>query len=82
MIYQENLFPFEPNDVLVVCSDGVIEAQREHESFGIERLLEHIKTVAHLSAEGIGLTLYEAVLRFSLGFNQNDDMTVLVLKGE
>ena len=71
-----------PNDVLVVGTDGLSEAQNEHdELFGYDRLLHLIETCAALPAAQIGAELYREVNAFSAGQPQFDDQTVMVLKG-
>lgn len=70
-------------DVLVVASDGLNEARNgQNEMFGYNRLLRLIESLAHKPAREISLELFRAVDDFSAGHSQDDDQTVVVLKGE
>jgi sigma-B regulation protein RsbU (phosphoserine phosphatase) len=70
-------------DVLVIGSDGLNEAQNgQNEMFGYNRLLRLIEDLAHKPARQISADLFQAVDDFSAGHSQDDDQTVVVLKGE
>jgi sigma-B regulation protein RsbU (phosphoserine phosphatase) len=72
----------EPGDVLVVATDGFNEAQDERgEMYGIERMLGLVETLAAEPAQQIALGLYKDVDAFAEGRAQDDDQTLLVLKG-
>ena len=49
--------------------------------FGYERLLDLIESLADKSAREIAEELYRTVSEFSTGRPQDDDQTVMVLKG-
>lgn len=71
-----------PGDLLILSSDGVIEAQnRQRELFGFERLEA---TVANLNPDCPALTLHatllQAVHTFIDGAEPHDDLTLIVLK--
>lgn len=72
-------------DVLIVASDGFPEAENAlGDMLGYGRLFEIATWGASdtaISAENIQQTLYNTVNQFSNGVPQNDDMTVIVLKG-
>ncbi len=73
---------FNPGDVLVAATDGFSEAGNNHgELFGYEKLLELVTNTAHLSAQTIMDTLFQTVAQFSAGHAQDDDQTVVVIKG-
>ena len=73
---------FEPGDVLVVATDGFNEAFNEQdEMFGYDRLLKLVEQLASYPAEHIASVLYEQVRQFSTGVEQNDDQTLVILKG-
>jgi len=73
---------FNPGDVLVVATDGFNEASDpQGELFGYTRLLRIVETVAHKSAGEIAGVLFESVRAFSTGHRQDDDQTLLVIKG-
>ncbi len=70
-------------DVLVVASDGLNEARNgQNELFGYTRLLRLVEELAHKPARDISTELFRAVDEFSAGHSQDDDQTVVVLKGE
>jgi serine phosphatase RsbU (regulator of sigma subunit) len=62
---------------LVLYTDGVIEARRDGELFGEERL-ERIVIEADMPVEELPLSVLEEVLAFS-GGTLNDDVAVLAL---
>ena len=74
-------FDFEPGDILVLLSDGIYEYHDpDGEQFGEERVEalvreHHDKPMAELSK-----LLLEAVLRFSRGAPQEDDITFVLVK--
>ena len=68
-------------DMLVLVTDGFFEWQNpESEEFGLERLRATICEARDCSAEEVITRLYTAVKLFSRGTEQNDDLTVVVLK--
>ena len=73
---------FNPGDVLVTATDGFSEAGNvAGELFGYERLLQLVTNTAHEPAQVILNTLYQTVAQFSAGRAQDDDQTVVVIKG-
>ena len=71
----------EPNDVLVVFSDGVTEAvDTTNELFGDARLKQLVREIAGLSAKDIKDRIEQEVLGFTRGLPQGDDITLIALK--
>ena len=71
-----------PGDVLVVATDGLNEARNaQDELFGYVRLLELIESLADRSARHIADALFRTVQSFSAGKAQEDDQTLIVIKG-
>lgn len=71
-----------PDDLLVVATDGFCDARSPaDETFGYDRLLQLVDTVAAKSASEIAAALFDAVDRFSSGCPQEDDQTLVVVKG-
>ncbi len=71
-----------PGDVLVIATDGFNEARDpDGELFGTDRLLAAVDSVHGESAGDIGKHLSEAVRDFQRGREQDDDQTLLVMKG-
>ena len=74
--------PFAPGDVLVIATDGFSEASNlAGELFGYERLLTLVDAMADGSAAQIGHALYDAIQTFAAGRPQDDDQTLIVLRG-
>ncbi len=82
--YEEGSIVLHPGDVLVTCSDGILEALGESrsgdEEFGEERVLEVIQEHRHQSAEAIVARLVRAVRAFTGGAALRDDMTAVVVR--
>jgi serine phosphatase RsbU (regulator of sigma subunit) len=68
-------------DVVVMYTDGVSEAvDADNEMFGEDRLENLVKDSVSLSAEEIRRRILDAVLSFTAGLPQGDDITLIVLK--
>ncbi|NJM04963.1 PP2C family protein-serine/threonine phosphatase [Candidatus Gracilibacteria bacterium] len=69
-------------DLLIVATDGFSDA-RDHnnERFDYDRLLALTEEVAQRSAREIVDAIYEAVDTYGSGRPQDDDQTILVIKG-
>ncbi len=71
----------QPNDVIVVGTDGINEAQNDSgEMFGYNDLLQLVSSLADQPARAIAETLFQTVDEFSSGQAQQDDQTLVVLK--
>jgi sigma-B regulation protein RsbU (phosphoserine phosphatase) len=78
--FDEEIVQLEPNDVIVIFSDGLTEALNvSGEEFGEERLLSCIKSNCEATPPALVECLLESVQQFSAGAEQTDDLTVLVL---
>ena len=74
--------PLAAGDLLIVCSDGIFEAENPAgERVGYDLLLEWIQTLADQPAGRIGERILQLVNEFSDQWHQTDDQTLLVLKG-
>lgn len=74
--------PLGPGDVLVVATDGFSEAtNRRGELFGYDRLLRLVEAVAGDAASVAGRRLFAAVKQFGDGRPQDDDQTLVLLRG-
>ena len=67
-----------PGDAVVLYTDGVTEARQGREFFGEQRLLETLRSLASLDAEGIAAGLDDAVRQYQ--DDANDDVAILVAK--
>lgn len=81
--YSEVKRSFEPGDILVLSSDGIIEARsrvpaRLTEMFGIERLHDLVCRYSHLSANDLADRILQAAVDFS--GTPNDDMSLMIVK--
>lgn len=79
---EDQSIEFRKGDVLVVATDGFSEASNhDDEFFGYDRLLKVIKMLSKKNAKGIFDGLYHTINNFSAGRPQDDDQTMVVLKG-
>lgn len=75
---------FRPGDVLVVATDGFTESSNAtEEMFGYDRLVELVEQLCRLgySAKQLGAKLFQVIQEFSAGHSQDDDQTLVVIKG-
>lgn len=79
--YEQELILLNPGDVLLACSDGVIEAMNARgESFGKDRMLESLHRCRALDAPAIADRLLGDVRDFVASTNQSDDITIVVAR--
>ena len=78
--YFEGHAAFEPGDVLVLYTDGIVEqTNREGEEYGRARLVETIRDAIDASATELCSRVMQQVHRFGDGA-QADDRTLVVIK--
>ncbi|QYZ80232.1 stage II sporulation protein E [Methanofollis formosanus] len=83
MEYGTGEVTFGVGDLLVLFTDGVTEAfSPEGEAFGNERLEETVRAARTLPAAAMIREIRDAVRAFAGEGPQDDDITVMVLKGE
>jgi len=71
----------KPGDLVLLITDGFFEWEnRAGELFGIQRLAEVVRRCSDREPEIIIAELYQAVLNFSQGTPQQDDLTAVVIK--
>ncbi|MCW1967696.1 MAG: SpoIIE family protein phosphatase [Anaerolineae bacterium] len=74
-------FTMQPNEVLLLYTDGITEAIRADQTdFGVERLQAVLRQSRHLSAQTIADEILKAVNQFVGTEPAFDDQTMLVLK--
>jgi serine phosphatase RsbU (regulator of sigma subunit) len=74
-------FNYEPNDILILYTDGITEAKNNKgEEFGYERLALAIQDVKYESAKVIQEYLINRLYEFSGSDNINDDYTTMIVK--
>jgi serine phosphatase RsbU (regulator of sigma subunit) len=72
---------FNPGDLLVITTDGFFEwANAQDEQFGEERMEATIRAAKDKSPAEIISDLHKAVIEFSGGTPQDDDLTAVVIK--
>jgi sigma-B regulation protein RsbU (phosphoserine phosphatase) len=71
---------FEPDDVLLLYTDGVVERRRRGEEFGLQRLEEAVIQHREESAAAILKSIHEAVGVFGDPPAFEDDVTLVVIK--
>ena len=68
-------------DLVLLATDGFFEWENDKgEQFGIERMEDVIRTFRDSSPRDIVSGLYQAVLTFSNGTRQQDDLTAVIIK--
>ena len=78
--YECDTFRLQPDDHLILFTDGVTEAlDAAGEEFGKERLCALLHASARAAAPEILARLRDAVLSFSANAPQHDDITMMVL---
>jgi len=71
----------DPGDMLVLATDGFFEWENpQGEQFGVGRLEATIRAARERPASEIIATLYAAVIAFSNGTPQKDDLTAVIIK--
>lgn len=79
----EETLTVNPNDTILLYTDGVTEAHNpQKEMFGMERLHSFMLKYGHLSSVNFITQLKETLREFSAGNPQHDDITLLVIKVE
>ncbi|MDT4967386.1 MAG: phosphoserine phosphatase RsbU/P [Acidobacteriota bacterium] len=79
--YREGRASLQHNDVLVIYSDGVSEAQSpQGEEFGAERLYQVVANNLSASAAGIRDRIESALTKWAQGTPAADDITLVIVK--
>jgi sigma-B regulation protein RsbU (phosphoserine phosphatase) len=78
--YEELTLELAPGDVFVFYTDGIVEALRGREEYGVDRLLRGIEAHAGLSAAALGERLLADLRGFVEDEPPADDLTLIALK--
>jgi serine phosphatase RsbU (regulator of sigma subunit) len=79
--YETTAVSLEPGDCLVLCSDGVPDAQNERdEEFGEGRLTAIVQESRRRSSTEIVSQVFDAIDQFAGAAPQFDDITLMVLR--
>jgi phosphoserine phosphatase len=74
-------FDMQPGDMMILVTDGFFEwANEGGEQFGIERMCDLLRQHRDCTCEEIIHALHEAVVAFSEGTIQSDDLTAVIVK--
>ena len=79
--FEEGALTLNPNDVLVLYTDGVNEAMNKRkQEYTMERLIKTVKKCKTKSASEIMDDIIESVSKFTKGAPQADDITLMIIK--
>jgi len=79
--YDEEVITLNPGDDLLFFSDGLSEGRnKNHEPYGIRRILSVLRTAKQHQVQDISRELFADFLRFSGKRNLQDDIVVLAIK--
>jgi phosphoserine phosphatase RsbU/P len=81
--YKSVSFQLEPQDLLVACTDGIIEREnRDGELWGQERLESLFSTCARRTPRNVVHSIVQEIWDFGMQRAPKDDMTLVVLQAE
>ena len=78
LTYEEHRVELETGDLLLLYTDGVIEARRDGELYGEERLLTLVRNLGGAPASRVPTLIYEEIDRFAEG-RLTDDVALLAV---
>jgi sigma-B regulation protein RsbU (phosphoserine phosphatase) len=79
--FTTSVLQLEPDDTLVIFSDGVTEAMDpEEDLYGVGRLRSVLQGKTLLALDEIQRSVLESVENFARGARQADDLTILVVR--
>jgi len=80
-VYEDAELKLERGDVLAAFTDGLIEARSpQGEEFSEARVIQTLMRHAHLPAAEIEQQMLQAVKEWTLGAEQEDDLTLVIFK--
>jgi sigma-B regulation protein RsbU (phosphoserine phosphatase) len=72
----------QPGDLLLVATDGFSDARNpDRRMFGWERLFALVDSLADQPAQAIADNIYQTLEQFAASASQDDDQTLVILKG-
>ncbi len=78
---REMYYDYNPGDVMVIYTDGIVEARSpKNEEYGEDRLLYMLEQTYHLEADDIKYAIINDLNDFTGPGNLYDDQTLLVIK--
>jgi serine phosphatase RsbU (regulator of sigma subunit) len=80
-VWPPEIVELYPGDMLVLATDGFFEwANPKGDQFGVRRVREIIRLAREKPPRELISALYQAVIEFSEGTHQQDDLTAVVVK--
>ena len=80
-VYTDIEFPVEPGDIIVLYTDGLVEAvDANSRQYGVDNIKRLIKDNANLKAADISTKIKKSLKEFCGSAKQHDDQTLLVIK--
>jgi serine phosphatase RsbU (regulator of sigma subunit)/anti-sigma regulatory factor (Ser/Thr protein kinase) len=80
-IFDQISAPFDPHDVLLFFSDGILEARNAAgELFGVKRLIAHVAANAGLQPALLADSIHQAVATFAGMARLTDDLTCVAVR--
>jgi len=79
-IWKQKVIQFNPDDLLLLYTDGITEAQNQSGQFyDKSRLLEYLRNRVSLSARDVQVGLLSSLQKFTHGLPQHDDIALMVI---
>jgi serine phosphatase RsbU (regulator of sigma subunit) len=79
--YRRGSVKLHPGDVLITCTDGILEAcDAKEDEYGKERLAACVKENRHKGAQGIVDSVLAQVNAFATGGKYTDDKVLMIMK--
>jgi len=77
----ESMISLNPEDVVVLYTDGITEAENlDRQQYGLDRLCEVVRSHRHQSAKGIQQAVIKDLIAYIGQHTIYDDITLLVIK--
>jgi phosphoserine phosphatase RsbU/P len=77
----KQVIPYEPGDIMILYTDGIIEASNgKDEEFGYERLINIVNIHSQLTIKQLNDKIIEELYLFTGSKELNDDYTLLITK--
>ena len=71
-----------PNDILLLLTDGITEARRQRDFFGLEGVSAVLRAASHQSLEEVGATIVGAARQYAGGTLQDDVCLLMACRKE
>lgn len=79
--FVEETVELRPEDLVVLYTDGIVEAEDpQEEPFGEQRLIDLISSNLFLTPDDLQALVFDQLSRWIGGREQSDDMTIVILK--